>query len=79
VNYVNRRLSQECNLEEFIFGFFTPSTPSLQSEYYLNGKQIGLGFLDKEEDCLSSAYFIYDTKFLHLGPEIFSILGFGGK
>ena len=73
-DHSSQRFSQECNLEEFISGFFSPSTPSLQSEYYLNGELIGLGFLDKGEDCLSSVYFIYDTKFSHLGLGTFSIL-----
>ena len=73
-DHSSQRFSQECNLEEFISGFFSPSVPSLQSEYYLNGELIGLGFLDKGEDCLSSVYFIYDTKFSHLGLGTFSIL-----
>ena len=70
----NQHFSQECDLDEFFSGFFSPSTPSLQSEYYLDGELIGLGFLDKGEDCLSSVYFIYDTKFSHLGLGTFSIL-----
>ena len=73
-DHSKQRFSQECNLEEFISGFFSPSVPSLQSEYYLDGELIGLGFLDKGEDCLSSVYFIYDTKFSHLGLGTFSIL-----
>ena len=73
-DHSSQRFSQECNLEEFISGFFSPSVPSLQSEYYLNGELIGLGFLDKGEGCLSSVYFIYDTKFSHLGLGTFSIL-----
>ncbi|HJO56490.1 MAG TPA: hypothetical protein QF423_07415, partial [Candidatus Scalindua sp.] len=35
-DHSRQRFSQECNLEEFISGFFSPSTPSLQSEYYLD-------------------------------------------
>ena len=73
-DHSSQRFSQDCNLEEFISGFFSPSVPSLQSEYYLNGELIGLGFLDKGEDCLSSVYFIYDTKFSYLGLGTFSIL-----
>ena len=33
-----------------------------------------LGFLDRGEDCLSCVYFIYDTRFSHLGLGTFSIL-----
>ncbi|GAX61337.1 arginyltransferase [Candidatus Scalindua japonica] len=72
-DHSNQRFSQECTIEEFIEGFFSPSTPSLQSEYYLNDELIAVGFLDKGDDCLSSVYLIYDTKFSHLGLGTFSI------
>ncbi len=49
-------------------------TPSLQSGFYLNGKLIDLGFLDKCEYYLSSVYFTYDTKFSHFELGTFSIL-----
>ncbi len=70
----HQRFSQECNLEEFITNFYSPSTPCLQSEFYLNGELIGLGFLDRGKDCLSSVYFIYDTKYSHLGLGTYSVL-----
>ena len=70
----HHRFSQECNPKEFIMSFYSPSTPSLQSEFYLDGELIGLGFLDRGKDCLSSVYFIYDTKYSHLGLGTFSIL-----
>ncbi len=70
----HQRFSQECNLEEFIMNFYSPSTPCLQSEFYLNGELIGLGFLDRGKDCLSSVYFIYDTKYSHLGLGTYSVL-----
>jgi arginine-tRNA-protein transferase len=69
-----KRFSQESNLEEFILNFYCPSAPGLQSEFYLNNELIGLGFLDKGKDCLSSVYFFYDTRFSRLGLGTFSIL-----
>lgn len=73
-DHSSRRFSQGGSPEEFIANFFAPSTPGLQSEFYLDGKLIGMGFLDKGKDCLSSVYFIYDTKYSHLGLGTFSIL-----
>ncbi|MFQ5963391.1 MAG: arginyltransferase [Candidatus Scalinduaceae bacterium] len=73
-DHSSKRFSEECNLEEFIFNFYSPSTPSLQSEFYLNDELIGLGYLDEGKDCLNSVYFIYDAKVSHLGLGIFSIL-----
>lgn len=69
-----QRFSQESDREEFILNFYSSSTPGMQSEFYLNGELIGLGFLDKGRDCLSSVYFIHDTRFSHLGLGTFSIL-----
>ena len=55
--------------------FYSPSTPSLQSEFYINGELIGLGFLDRGKDCLSSVYFIYDTTGNRVGElTVFSYL-----
>ncbi|MCR9204211.1 MAG: arginyltransferase [Halobacteriovoraceae bacterium] len=49
--------------EEFIQTHFTPSTPSLLSEFFLEGKLIAVGFLDISSDAVSSVYFIYDPDF----------------
>ena len=69
-----QKFSQKGNLENFILNFYSPSVPGLQSEFYLNGNLIGVGYLDKGKDCLNSAYFFYDTRFSHLGLGTFSIL-----
>ena len=68
------RFSQECNMELFIHNFYTPSCPYLQSEYYCDDKLIGVGFLDRGIDCLSSVYFAFDPEYERMGLGTFSIL-----
>lgn len=68
------RFSQTTSLEDFLFAFYSPSCPVLQSEYYLDGELIGVGFLDKGEDSLSSVYFFFDPDYSKLGIGTFSIL-----
>lgn len=69
-----KRFSQLTSLEDFLFAFYSPSCPSLQSEYYLDGKLIGAGFLDMGIDSLSSVYFFFDPDYSKLGIGTFSIL-----
>lgn len=68
------RFNQSADLEGFLFNFYTTSCPNLQSEFYIDDKLIGIGFLDVGADCLSSVYFVYDTNYTHLGVGTFSIL-----
>ena len=49
--------------ESNMTSFFTESCPSFQSEYYLDGKLIAVGFLDQSNEALSSVYFVFDTSF----------------
>ena len=74
VEHSRSRFDQESSLDSFLFNFYTPSCPALQSEYYLDDRLIALGFLDHGLDCLSSVYFVYDTDYAHLGLGTFSIL-----
>lgn len=55
------RFSRETSAEEFIDSFYTPSCQTLQSEYFLEDRLIGVGFLDQSNRALSSVYFVYDT------------------
>lgn len=73
-NHSQTRFGQEGGLEGFLFNFYSPSCPSLQSEYYLNDQLIAVGYLDQGENCLSSVYFVYDTAYARLGLGTFSIL-----
>lgn len=68
------RFGDESSLEDFVHTFYTPSCPSIQSEYYMEGELIAAGFLDMGSDCLSSVYFVYDTDYASLGLGTFSVL-----
>ena len=68
------RFSEESGLELFIHNFYTPSCPYLQSNYYLDDELIGVGFLDKGTDCLSTVYFFFDPDYSNMGIGTFSIL-----
>jgi leucyl-tRNA---protein transferase len=69
------RFGQQSSPEDFIATFYRPSCPAMQSELYLGEEQIGLGFLDRGTDSLSSVYFCFDPHYAHLQPGTFSILG----
>jgi arginyl-tRNA--protein-N-Asp/Glu arginylyltransferase len=62
-DHSKHRFGNEALKDEFIFNFYLPSCPSLQSEYYLDGTLIAVGFLDITSESLSSVYFIYRSGF----------------
>lgn len=68
------RFGRDTGYDDFISSFYTSSCPSLQSEYYLDNKLIGAGFLDLSDTSLSSIYFVYDTNYLKYSPGTLSIL-----
>jgi len=68
------RFSQESGPELFIHNFYTPSCPYLQSSYYFKDELIGVGFLDRGIDCLSTVYFFFDPGYSQMGIGTFSIL-----
>lgn len=57
------RFGKESDPDEFIAAFYTRSCPSLQSEYYLDGEMIAVGFIDLSREGMSSVYFVYKTAF----------------
>jgi leucyl-tRNA---protein transferase len=57
------RFGKESDEEDFFASFYTQSCPALQSEYYLDGELIAVGFLDVSRESLSSVYFIYNTAY----------------
>jgi arginine-tRNA-protein transferase len=69
-----RRFGKESDPDEFITAFYTPSCPSLQSEYYLDGELVAVGFLDRSDESLSSVYFIYKTAFERFGLGIYGAM-----
>ncbi len=68
------RFGQEADREEFLLSFYLPSCPSLQTEIRLGEELIGIGFLDRGEDCLSSVYFAFDPRYAGLGLGTFGVL-----
>ena len=69
-----KRFNKESDEESFYTSFYTLSCPSMQSEYYLEDKLIGVGFLDRSNVSLSSVYFVFDTEYTDLNLGTFSIL-----
>lgn len=59
---------------EFIEQFYTPSCPGAQSEFRIEGKLVGTGFLNISEKGLSSVYFVYRDGLLDRSFGIFSML-----
>lgn len=68
------RFAQEVDLEELLFHFYLPSCPSLQSNLFLDEELVGVGFLDRGEQSLSSVYFCFDPHSAPLQPGTFAAL-----
>ncbi|HEY7747041.1 MAG TPA: arginyltransferase [Desulfuromonadales bacterium] len=68
------RFGRETDPEEFLFHFYLPSCPTLQTEIHLGDELAGIGFLDVGADCLSSVYFCFDPRFAGRSLGIFSVL-----
>lgn len=68
------RFEKESDPDEFIAAFYTPSCPAMQSEYYLNGELVAVGFIDISSNALSSVYFAYRASFETLRLGTYSIL-----
>jgi arginine-tRNA-protein transferase len=57
------RFSMMAPLEDFLLHFHLPSCPALQTEIFQGEDLIGVGFLDRGNDCLSSVYFCFDPAY----------------
>ena len=57
------RFGKSPDREDFERSFFDDGVPSLAVEYRVEGSLAGLGFLDRTDDGLSSAYFAFDPDF----------------
>lgn len=68
------RFSRDADYEDFLNSFYVQSCPTLQSEYYLDNKLFGVGYLDISSASLSSVYFIYDTEYMKYSPGTLSII-----
>jgi arginyl-tRNA--protein-N-Asp/Glu arginylyltransferase len=47
---------------------------TIEMDYYLGGRLVGVGIADAGRDAVSSNYFYYDTDYLERRPGVFSIL-----
>jgi arginine-tRNA-protein transferase len=68
------RFGRKTYLSDFYENFYCRTCPALQSEYYLNGRLIAAGFLDKSTEALSSVYFVFNTEYSKYRPGTYSIL-----
>ena len=68
------KFGKDSDKEDFYNTFYTQSCPSMQSEYYVNNKLAGVGFIDISSNALSSVYFVYKTEFSKLRLGTFSVI-----
>ncbi|MCP4132229.1 MAG: arginyltransferase [bacterium] len=73
-DHSENRFGRDTDEEDFISSFYTQSCPSVQSEYYLDGELIAVGFLDRSSEALSSVYFVYNTAYEYLSLGTLSVL-----
>lgn len=68
------RFNDRVDEEDFVNAFFIPTCPGFQIDIYLDGLQIGVGWLDRGSKGLSSIYFCFDPDYSHLNLGTYSIL-----
>lgn len=68
------KFGQESEVARFKESFFTAAVPAAQSEYYIDGKLMAVGFIDISLNALSSVYFIYDPDYSSYSPGTFSVM-----
>lgn len=66
------RFGKDSNDEDFYSSFYTQSCPTMQSEYYIDGRLAGAGFIDISSNALSSIYFFYAGEFTKYSLGTFS-------
>lgn len=70
----NRFGKEDCEPGEFLSSFYSESCPTFQSEYYIGETLVGVGFVDKAYNALSSIYFIFDTNYSRNGLGTYSVI-----
>ncbi len=68
------KFGKDSDATQFKESFFTTAVPSVQSEYYIDGKLVGAGFIDISSNALSSVYFIYDPDYSSYSLGVFSVM-----
>lgn len=69
-----QRFGTDSSLNDFASYFYLPACPVLQLEVYLGEQQVGVGFLDRASDALSSVYYCFDPAFSARSLGIFGAL-----
>ncbi|MCP4163092.1 MAG: arginyltransferase [Deltaproteobacteria bacterium] len=70
----SKRFDQESSRENFIQTFFHRSVPAIQTEYYVNEKLSGFGFIDIGKEGASSVYFVFGSEFSKLSIGTFGVI-----
>ncbi len=68
------RFGKDSDENDFFAAFYTRSCPTLQSEYFLKGELIAVGFIDVSSNGLSSIYYIYKTSFEEYRLGTYSVM-----
>jgi arginine-tRNA-protein transferase len=68
------RFGKSESLDTFLEQFYLPSCPAMQSEFYLDGVCVAVGFINISANGVSSVYFIYRESVLDRGIGILSII-----
>jgi len=72
-NHSEGQFGREADRKDFEKTFYDNVVPSLQTEYRLEDKLIGLGFLDISEEGMSSVYFAFDPEWAKYSTGILSV------
>lgn len=70
----SKRFGQDTSVENFRQTFFSPAVPAFQSEYYVDEKLAGVGFIDLGSDGISSVYFVFKGEYSYLSLGTFGVL-----
>ena len=68
------RFNQPSKIEEFYGVHYSDTCHAYQSEYYIEGKLVAVGFLDVGVKGLSSSYFVFDPEYSSYSLGRYSIL-----
>lgn len=68
------RFGRESDRDEFLASFYARSCPGIQSEYYLDGRLIAAGFIDRSKESLSSVYFVFNTAYERYRLGTYSVI-----
>lgn len=71
-DHSSNRFGKDSSLDDFRNSFYTRSCPAIQSEYFIDNRLAGVGFIDVSSASMSSIYFFYGSEFSRYGLGTFS-------